>query len=265
MKRNILKILFLLLPVLSNAQPENLNTAVDSLNFFVNKYNITKFFHYRYQDQSFSCVEIASNYAKKANAFVDSSKLILDSMAHVKGEKKLIRLNKLAHQLYDTALISYKIADSLNNRAKIYIDSSEVEKKNAENYLAQLEVINNRLNAMDSLLKYSALTGDSLLKYLATNTQSLITPEQTQILNKLSQPSTYVVQIGAGDNMDIKYFSKVKNLVIYIGNDGLKRYTVGEFITQEDAVSLKQKMIDLGFKDCFIRRIDPETMKLYKK
>lgn len=66
----------------------------------------------------------------------------------------------------------------------------------------------------------------------------------------------YTVQIGAG-NLDISNFQKkVTDVRVLSGfKDGIKRFVVGTYASKEQAILTKQKMIDLGYSDCFVRSV----------
>jgi hypothetical protein len=69
------------------------------------------------------------------------------------------------------------------------------------------------------------------------------------------RPVTYVIQLGAGD-MNNKYFEKVQGVEVITPSDGIKRFIIGKYDTKESALEYRQKMIEQGFTDAFIRTQD---------
>jgi hypothetical protein len=69
----------------------------------------------------------------------------------------------------------------------------------------------------------------------------------------------YIVQLGAGE-LPLSYFSRVEGIKVIKPDDGIKRFVVGVFNTKEEAVSIKEKMVQMGYADAFIRTMD----SLYK-
>ena len=69
----------------------------------------------------------------------------------------------------------------------------------------------------------------------------------------------YIVQLGAGE-LPLSYFSRVEGIKVIKPDDGIKRFVVWVFNTKEEAVSIKEKMVQMGYADAFIRTMD----SLYK-
>ena len=66
----------------------------------------------------------------------------------------------------------------------------------------------------------------------------------------------YTVQVAAGKNIKISAFNVLYGVKECTSKDGLKRYIIGEFKTREEAESLRQEIIKLGFHDAWIPTID---------
>ncbi len=62
----------------------------------------------------------------------------------------------------------------------------------------------------------------------------------------------YSVQIGAFTNFKAKLFSDDLAHMKEYKEEGMNKYAIGNFITYTEALSLKEDMRRLGFKDCFI-------------
>lgn len=67
----------------------------------------------------------------------------------------------------------------------------------------------------------------------------------------------YTVQIAAGSKpMDKSYFKGITGVRRCLGKDGLYRYTVGEFQTQQEANAYKSQIRNQGYPDAFVVKID---------
>ncbi len=66
------------------------------------------------------------------------------------------------------------------------------------------------------------------------------------------QEVVYSVQLGAYENFNIELLSEGFNNVAEENKSGINKYSVGNFTTYEDVYTLKQDLIKLGFKDCFV-------------
>ena len=74
--------------------------------------------------------------------------------------------------------------------------------------------------------------------------------------NEEETPVYYVIQVCAG-KIELEEMEKVKNEVsIITPSDGIRRYIVGNFTSERKAIEYRKKMIDLGFKDSFIRTLN---------
>jgi hypothetical protein len=75
----------------------------------------------------------------------------------------------------------------------------------------------------------------------------------SEIPDSLNNEANYRVQIGAFKNLlPDEVFANVKNVVPFVGNDGMVRYMVGVFSNYNDAVDYQAQMIARGFHDAFI-------------
>ncbi|MEI7594558.1 MAG: hypothetical protein WCK02_02340 [Bacteroidota bacterium] len=66
----------------------------------------------------------------------------------------------------------------------------------------------------------------------------------------------YTVQVGAGVKMQISSFNVLYGVKACTGKDALKRFIIGEFDNKEDAVKMKEEIIQLGFTDAWTPIID---------
>ncbi len=73
--------------------------------------------------------------------------------------------------------------------------------------------------------------------------------------NASEGPIKYTVQLGAG-KMKINYFRNVGQIRLCNGDDGLLRFIFGEFSTLEEAEKVRQKLIEIGYKDAWVPEID---------
>jgi hypothetical protein len=157
--------------------------------------------------------------------------------------------------------------DFLRNQAHHYMDSAKTmsrkakkDMSKADNYIQKINIFvaitSNYLQEADTVLTIANIYKDSAFKknkeaevLCLALTQEKKDPDVQQNLN-------YVVQLGAGNNLDVNYFNKAENVKVVIPNDGIKRFVIGLFNSQEDAKECKQKMIQLGYADAFIRTMD---------
>jgi cell division protein FtsN len=52
------------------------------------------------------------------------------------------------------------------------------------------------------------------------------------------------------------YFAKIKDIKVVTPDDGIKRYVIGVYNTKEEAISVKEKMTQLGYTEAFVRTMD---------
>jgi|GEM_PF-3011520 len=65
----------------------------------------------------------------------------------------------------------------------------------------------------------------------------------------------YTVQVGAG-NMRIRYFSRLKQVRLCTGTDGMNRFLFGEYPSLDEARLVRDKLVELGYRDAWIPLID---------
>jgi hypothetical protein len=157
----------------------------------------------------------------QSHYYIDSTRYTLRK-AKRDFSKTSIYIKKLNFFIEITSSFAMKV-DSVIRVANAFKDSAVAETKEAEAI---------------------CLTFSSDIKIIPANTTSIF---------------NYVVQLGAGD-MSQSYFKKVEGIKIIKPSDGLKRYVLGPFNTKEEAISIKEKMVLLGYADAFIRTLD----SLYK-
>jgi hypothetical protein len=76
---------------------------------------------------------------------------------------------------------------------------------------------------------------------------------RTRDINFTSMTSQYGIQIAALiDLKPTRDFTDVKNVEVYVDENGIFRYVIGRFPYRKQAESLKDKIIELGYKDAFI-------------
>lgn len=153
-------------------------------------------------------------------------------------------------------------ARSYLDSAYVYSKKAEIDHSNAQLYLLQFnyafEMADRCISKADSLMitvmayKDTATLknreAESYYLQLADSYEPLFTRDS---LN----PVIYTVQLGAG-NMDLDYFSKATELEVITPSDGIKRFITGTYRSKDDALAARQKMIELGYTDAFIRSMD---------
>jgi hypothetical protein len=162
-----------------------------------------------------------------------------------------------------------KDAKFFKNEARSYLDSAyvlskkaEIDKSNAQLYLLQFnyvyELADRFISKADSLMimvmayKDTATLknkeAESYYLQLADSYEPLFTRDS---LN----PIIYTVQLGAG-NMDLDYFNKATELEVITPSDGIKRFVSGTYREKDAALAARQKLIELGYTDAFIRSME---------
>lgn len=153
--------------------------------------------------------------------------------------------------------------------ARRYLDSAyivakkgEIDKTHAQLYIMQFNFL------YDICSQYTKKADSTLLIAIAyKDTATTLNKEAETFYLKLAEdykpvlqqdtlhPVFYVVQLGAG-NMEHNYFEKVLDVEVITPSDGIKRFITGKFKTKEDAIAYRQKMIDFGYTDSFIRTLE---------
>lgn len=153
--------------------------------------------------------------------------------------------------------------------ARRYLDSAyivakkgEIDKTHAQLYIMQFNFL------YDICSQYTKKADSTLLIAIAyKDTATTLNKEAEAFYLKLAEdykpmlqqdtlhPVFYVVQLGAG-NMAHNYFKKVLDVEVITPSDGIKRFITGKFKTKEDALAYRQKMIDFGYTDSFIRTLE---------
>ena len=76
---------------------------------------------------------------------------------------------------------------------------------------------------------------------------------RTRDVNFTSMTSQYGIQVAALiDLKPTRDFTDLKNVEVYVDENGIFRYVIGRFPYRKQAESLKNKIIELGYKDAFI-------------
>ncbi|GAB5539483.1 MAG: hypothetical protein Salg2KO_15860 [Salibacteraceae bacterium] len=76
---------------------------------------------------------------------------------------------------------------------------------------------------------------------------------RTREINYTTLSSQYGVQVAALiDLKPTREFEDLKNVEVYVDENGVFRYVIGRFPYRGQAESLKEKIIELGYKDAFI-------------
>ena len=76
---------------------------------------------------------------------------------------------------------------------------------------------------------------------------------RTRNVNFTTMTSQYGIQVAALiDLKPTRDFTDLKNVEVYVDENGIFRYVIGRFPYKKQAESLKDKIIELGYKDAFI-------------
>lgn len=105
----------------------------------------------------------------------------------------------------------------------------------------------------------SQQTGHQLVDTPETEPAKPLQPPSSTIVEKQTTVTLgwYTVQIAAGSKpMDKSYFTGVSGVRRCLGKDGLYRYTLGEFQTQQEANAYKSQIRNQGYPDAFVAKID---------
>jgi len=146
--------------------------------------------------------------------------------------------------------------------AYIVAKKGETDKSHAERYIMQFnflyEISTQYVKKADSTLTVALAYKDtaSMLNKEAEAFYLKLADDYKPVLQQDTlHPVFFVVQLGAG-NMEHNYFEKVVDVEVITPSDGIKRFITGKFKNKDDAVAYRQKMIDLGYTDAFIRTLE---------
>ena len=159
-----------------------------------------------------------------------------------------------------------------NLESRNFLDSAlaiskkaESDKKNIEQYITLFNhyyfLSSSLSQKADSLYKKALLLRDSTNRYYkeAEAYYFEVAEEYLKLQeaeNEEETPVYYVIQVCAG-KIEKEEMEKVKSEVsIITPSDGIRRYIVGSFTSERKAIEYRKKMIDLGFKDSFIRTLN---------
>jgi len=175
---------------------------------------------------------------KKADKFEAKSEMALQKTNQYKAD---------ARRFLDSAYVIAKKGESDKANAKLYAIQM--------NYF--FDASSSLANKADSSLKIAQLNKDSsnILNKKAEAFYFDISEEYKPAQGDTAKPIVYVIQLGAGDENN-KYFEKLEGIETITPSDGIKRYIIGKFTSKEAAMDYRQKLIDKGFTDAFIRTQD---------
>lgn len=81
----------------------------------------------------------------------------------------------------------------------------------------------------------------------------------TKRLQYTTKTALYGVQIGSNKNpIPVSRFNQVKNVDVFVDNDGLIRYVVGHFSYRKQAEKLLETLYQKGYSDAFIVNVNDE-------
>ena len=176
---------------------------------------------------------------------------------------------KIADSYQVKAEAELKNAKFFKEQARSYLDSAyvyskkaEIDHSNAQLYLLQFnyayEMADRCITKADSMMiVVMAYKDTATLKNREAESYYLqLADSYEPIFSRDSlNPVIYTVQLGAG-NMDLDYFSKATDLEVITPSDGIKRFVTGTYRSKDDALAARQKLIELGYIDAFIRSME---------
>ena len=204
----------------------------------------------------------------KANAF---NKMYIESLSNNKEVKELVYKVKI-WQGFDSInasilnrllslddLESFRIDDHIviyavgnySNYEDALIRKIEIE-DNFKFQETEIIIDNNGL-----LINYSDFLEEqnqqNQINNIDDNAVVVDTSEKTVSNESLDNSPNFRVQIGAfNEILPDEVFDNVKNVIPFVGNDGMVRYMVGSFSNYNDAIDYQAQMIARGFHDAFI-------------
>ena len=195
----------------------------------------------------------------------------LDSLIKSKIKEYTKKIRKADTYEAKTELILQKVTYN-NTESRRFLDSAlaiskkaESDKKNIDDYIKRFNHYYNLSSSLsqkaDSLYKKALLLRDSTNRYYKEAEAYYFEVAEEYIKlqeaeNEEETPVYYVIQVCAG-KIEKEEMEKVKSEVsIITPSDGIRRYIVGSFTSERKAIEYRKKMIDLGFKDSFIRTLN---------
>lgn len=186
--------------------------------------------------------------------------------AEMKTYMKLIAKADIYEQKADLELSKttfYKTeARKLLDSAYIIAKKGEFDKKNYQLYIMQFNMVfglaeKYTKDADSSLAKANRYKDTALIKNKEAEAYYLLIAENYKPIvdGDTLESVIYVIQLGAG-NMVEDYFEKINEVKIITPKDGIRRYIVGEFRSKEAAIEYRNKLVELGYLDAFIRTYD---------
>lgn len=167
---------------------------------------------------------------------------------------KLLSIDDLESFRVDNDVVIYAVG-YYSTYEEAIIRQSELEEKLR---FGDTEII---IDNNGMLINYSDFLKENNQKNevnLIDNNAVVVNKEDTIVKNTinndtLNNEANYRVQIGAFKKLlSEEVFANVKNVVPFVGNDGMVRYMVGVFSNYNDAIDYQAQMIARGFYDAFI-------------
>ncbi|MFH0867097.1 MAG: hypothetical protein V1904_12950, partial [Bacteroidota bacterium] len=185
----------------------------------------------------------------KMKIYTEMLKVADSYLIKAEAELKNVKFFKAQARTYlDSAYILAQKADIDKSNAQLYILQFNYVYDLADKFLIKSDSFMAVVDAYKDTATMKNKEAESYYLQLVDNYQSML---ESDTLN----PVIYTVQLGAG-NMDIDYFNKVTNLEIITPGDGIKRFISGAYRSKSEALEARQKMIDLGYYDAFIRSME---------
>lgn len=165
------------------------------------------------------------------------------------AELKNVKLYKSqAHDYVDSAYAYAQKAQTDKSHAQLYIMQFDYAYALAEKMIAKADTLMLVVNAYKDTAALKNREAEAYYLQLVDAYAPLFKADS-------AHPVIYTVQLGAG-NMDIEYFTKAGDYEVITPSDGIKRFITGKYATKAEALEQKQKLIDLGYTDAFIRSME---------
>ncbi|WP_196890337.1 SPOR domain-containing protein [Aureivirga marina] len=161
-------------------------------------------------------------------------------------EEKEEELEKFKKQR--TALIAIAIIGILSS-VVVFFSFSPNNNEIVDTYLLDrnLDTVN-----VDTLQKYKSIRFQYENLLANQPEEPVETTSTTPEFSSANLEVVYSVQLGAYEDFNIELISENFSNVAEKNISGINKYSVGNFPTYEEVYTLKQDLIKLGFKDCFV-------------
>jgi len=172
-------------------------------------------------------------------------KLILKGIVVDSATNKQIIATIKIRDLDTDHMVAYHTTDTIDNEFHIFmplLKNLEIV-VTADNYKTYKENFVMPLSSENNIEIYKKFILSKSSTYIADNVNNTDSSKTIEC---------YTVQIGAG-KMNTDFFNKAPNMKIIDCNDGIRRFVIGEYKTKEEALAMREQMIQMGFIGSWIR------------